>query len=146
MPQPAESGVGAGQAAQVNYSPLSFVEAHQVQKQVREMEKRELEIWAKIRNEKIETALEVLRAKQENEVKAHEKRVESGLWELGVERTKAEAQLVLKHCNVSRDLQSQNKKEFLATTGEFKSKVDVLSPSKSRLLSPSRSRLLSLTR
>jgi hypothetical protein len=146
MPQPAQGLIDFGQAAQVCFPPLSFVEAHQVQKQVREMEKRELEVWLKIRNEKIETAMEGLKAKQESEVKAHEKRVESGLWELGVERTKAEAQLVLKHCNVHKDIQSHNKKEFLATTGEFKSKVDVLSPSKSRLLSPTRSRLLSLTR
>jgi hypothetical protein len=55
---------------------------------------------------------------------------------------KAEAKLVLKHSNVSKDIQSQNKKEFLATKGEFKSRIDVLSPTRSRLLSPnSRSKL-----
>lgn len=77
-----------------------------------------------------------------------EKRLESGKCELEVERTKAEGKLVLKHSNVNRDIQSQNKKEFLSTKGEFKSRVDVLSPSRSRLLSPAtRSRLLlSLTR
>lgn len=63
-----------------------------------------------------------------------------------MERSKAESKLVLKHSNVSKDIQSQNKKEFLTTMGEFKSRIDVVSPGRSRLLSPSIRSKMFLTR
>ena len=42
---------------------------------------------------------------------------------------------MLKHSNLDKDLKSQNKKEELATRGEFKSRANILSPStKSRII------------
>ena len=109
------------------------------------MEKKESEEWLKAKADKIDAALDQLRQKQEIEMKALQKRIYSGKSEMEVQRTKAEAKLALKHSNMSKDIQSQNKKEFLTTKGEFKSRIDVLSPSRSRLMSPNARSMFNLT-
>ena len=78
------------------------------------------------------------------ELRGLEKKIASTKWELEIERTKAEAKLVLKHSVVVKELQGENKKEALTLKGEFKSKCPVYSPGRS-VLSPSKSRILSST-
>ena len=74
-----------------------------------------------------------------------EKKLASELWELELEKTKAEAEIVLKHSVITKELRSQNKKENLLMTSQIKSRVDVLSPNRS-VLSPGKSRILTASR
>ena len=84
------------------------------------------------------------KAKQNIETQALEKKIASEKWDLELEKTKEEAQLVLKHSAIDKEMKSQNKKENLLSSGLIKSRVDVVSPGKSMMgLSMTRSRLLS---
>lgn len=118
------------------------MEAHLVQKQVKELVQKEELDWGKDKQNKIEIELATLKARQQTEMKALLKKISSEAGELELERTKAEAQLTLKHSVMKKGLLSQNRKENLMASGELKSKVDVLSPGRS-VISPSKSRILS---
>jgi len=75
-------------------------------------------------------------------MKALDKKIATELWELELERTKAEAELTLKHSVFTKGLKSQYKKENQLVKGELKSRIDLASSSRS-ILSPSKNRLFS---
>lgn len=55
-----------------------YSEAHQIQQQVLEMEKKEKILFEKQRQVKIQTALATLKSKQKIEIEAINKKIESG--------------------------------------------------------------------
>ena len=74
------------------------------------MEAKEAKEWQKSREIKIENEMKIVKNRQETEVKALNKKFESFKKELELERTKAEAQLVLKHSVITKELKSHNRK------------------------------------
>ncbi len=117
------------------------MEAHLVQKQIKELAQKEELGWYRDKQGKIETELATLKARQQTEMKVLLKKIKSEAGELELERTKAEAQLTLMHSVMRKGLLSQNRKENLMASGELRSKVDVVSPGRS-VISPSKSRIL----
>ena len=124
---------------------FSYKEARIVQLKVKEMEKKEAKEWEKAKKEKISSEMKLLKAKQANERKVLSQKLSVQIWELEMEKVKHESEMALKHTNIRRELKSQNKKENLTATGQFKSRADLLSSSRS-ILSPTKSRILSNSR
>ena len=89
--------------------------------------------------------MKLVKAKQVNEKRVLSQKLSVQLWELEMDKVKHESEMTLKHTNIRRELKSQNKKENLTATGQFKSRVDLLSSSRS-ILSPTKSRILSSSR
>ena len=61
------------------WNKFSYVEAHKVQERCNQMEKEETAAWINARNIKIETALNKLRNKQEQELTALQKKIKTGM-------------------------------------------------------------------
>ena len=58
---------------------FSYTEAHKVQARLAELEKSEKEAWLNARNNKIEVASNTLRAKQNAEMTALQKKIKTGM-------------------------------------------------------------------
>ena len=81
------------------------------------MEKAEKKGWNEKRNERMETAINTLKAKQATELANLRKRYRTLLDELGTDRKIEEERLNTKHANLERDQKSQQDKEKLNYKG-----------------------------
>lgn len=88
----------------------------------------EKEKWMASRNNKMETALNLLKSKQEAELNNLKKKIKSGLDELVKQRKKEEEKTTLKFENTRKEQKMQHDKEKLAEKGHFTSKGGQGSP------------------
>jgi DNA anti-recombination protein RmuC len=102
-----------------------YAEAHLIQQQIMEMEKKEKEMFQKQRQVKISAALATLMAKQKTEKDAMMKKTKAGECELQKYKDKEISRIRHKNDNTLKELKSQQEKELLAMKGHIKSKVTV---------------------
>ena len=84
-----------------------YAEAHKVQVKVHKMEKEEQERWENTRMQKIAAAEQQLIVKQQNEMKALKKKIESGTKEQEKSRAKELERLLQRYQNIKKELDNQ---------------------------------------
>ncbi|KRX04140.1 hypothetical protein PPERSA_08355 [Pseudocohnilembus persalinus] len=100
----------------------SYQEAHQVQQKIKQLEKKEEANWILQRQQKIQKQLQQLRVRQQNELNALAQRIFAGQEEQRKSRSIELERLLQKYQNVKKEIDSENEKELLAFTKQFKSK------------------------
>ena len=107
MSEPQENGGTYGQTEKVFFFLSSYVEAHKVQQKIAELEQSEKQKWMENRDNKMNTALNQLRAKQEVEVANLKKKIRTGEDELNKQLKKDEEKLHLKFENIKKEQRGQ---------------------------------------
>ena len=99
-----------------------------MQQKVAAMVAEEKEKWLANRNIKMETALNLLKTKQEVELSNLKKKIKTGLDELIKQRKREEEKTTLRFENTRKEQKMQHDKEKLAEKGHFTSKGGMGSP------------------
>ena len=97
-----KNGRTHGKTKKVHIYQCSYVEAHKVQQKIAELEVIEKERWMANRDNKMQTALNQLKAKQDVELANLRKKIKTGLDELNKQLKKEEEKLNLKYENIRR--------------------------------------------
>jgi len=89
-----------------------YIEAHKVQQKCNKMEKDELDRFLATRDSKIRQQRSLFLAKQENELKALQKRIATGQEEQRKSRAIELERLLQKYQNAKKELEGQQQHEF----------------------------------